>query len=485
MVRRLAVFALLLVAGCSGLRDAFSAHQDVVARAAGQQLTVNQLAQLIAPVKQIPLNRLVVDRLADLWVDYQLLGQAAAQGDSLLDSATVMAANWPVAMQKIVDRFHDSIIGARATVTDHQVDSAYNAGNVRWLDHILIRVAQDTTDAFKATKRKVADGLLAQLRRGADFAKLARANSDDPGSKAAGGSLGLVARGQLVKVFEDAAWGLKPGEISAVVASPFGYHIIWRPTLDQVRDSFKVALRNQVVQHLDSAYVDSLNAHTGLNVKGSAAVAARAAAQNMRDAKTNGRVLATYRGGKLTVKEFARWLQAFSPQTQGAVAQAPDSLVNQFIASLARNDMMIQAAQTRHIDLTVADRDTIRTAFRDDLATMETRLGVSAESLRADTTTSGGRSQVAAHQVDKYFTDIVTDPTSRPFFQVPPFLSDVLRGRFAWDISPAGVDRALSKAAELRGPTAPAGVPQMTPAPMPPMGPRSKAPTTPPTRPVR
>ncbi len=482
MVRRLAVFAFVLLAGCSGLRDAFSAHQDVVARAAGQQLTVNQLAQLIAPVKQVPLSRMVVDRLADLWVDYQLLAHAAAQGDSLLDSATVMAAEWPVAMQKIVDRFHDSIIGARADVTDRQVDSAYNAGGVRWLDHILIRVALDTTDAFKATKRRVADGLLAQLRRGASFAKLAQANSDDPGSKAAGGSLGLVSRGQLVKPFEDAAWTLKPGEISDVVASPFGYHIIWRPTLDQVRDSFKVALHNLFVQHFDSLYVDSLNAHTGLSVKSSAAVAARAAAQNMRDAKTNGRVLATYRGGRLTVKEFARWLQAFSPQTQGAVAQAPDSLVNQFIASLARNDMMIQAAQARHIDLTAADRDTIRAAFRDDLVAMQTRLGVSADSLRADTTTAGGRAQVAAHQVDKYFTDIVTDPSSHPFFQVPPFLSDVLRGRFAWDISPAGVDRALAKATELRGPTAPSGLPQMTPAPVPPMGPRSKAQTTPPAR---
>lgn len=471
MVRRLAVLALVSVTGCSGLRDALNAHQDVVARAAGQQLTVNQLAQLIAPIKQIPMNRAVVDRLADLWVDYELLGQAAAQGDSLLDSATVMAANWPMAMQKIVDRYHDSTIVRRAVVTDRQVDSAYNQGDVRWLDHILIRVPQDTTPAFKAGKRSVADGLLAQLRHGASFAKLAEAKSEDPGSKVSGGSLGLVSRGQLVKAFEDAAWALAPGQTSGVVESPFGYHIIWRPTLEQVRDSFRVALRGMFVQRLDSLYVDSLTRAAGLSVKGSAAVAARAAAQNMRDAKTNGRVLATYHGGKLTVKEFARWLQAFNPQTQGAVAQAPDSLINHFIESLARNDMMIAAARKQHIGLTAADRDTIRAAYRDDLVSMESRLGVTAESLRADSTTAGTRSQVAARQVDKFFTDIVSDPSSHPFFQVPPFLSDVLRERFAWDISPAGVDRALAKATELRGPVTPGGVPQMTPAPSgPPIG---------------
>ena len=477
MVRRLAVLALVALTGCSGLRDAFTAHQDIVARAAGQQLTVNELAQLIAPVRQIPLNRAVVDRLADLWVDYQLLGHAAAQGDSLLDSATVMAANWPLAMQKIVDRYHDSIIGERAVVTDRQVDSAYDAGNVRWLDHILIRVPQDTTAAFKASKRRIAEGLLAQLRHGANFAKLAEAKSEDPGSKASGGSLGLVARGQLVKPFEDAAWALQPGQISDVVESPFGYHIIWRPTLAQVHDSFQVALRNLEVARLDSLYVDSLNAHTGLKVKGSAAVAARAAVQNMRDAKTNGRVLATYNGGKLTVKEFAHWLQAFPPQAQGAVAQAPDSIVNRFIASLARNDMMLADARARHIDLTAADRDTIRMAYRDDLVAMESRLGVTSESLTADTSATGSRTQIAAHQVDKYFTDIVTDPSAHPFFEVPPFLSDVLRDRYPWDISPAGVDRALARATELRGPTGPSGVPQMTPAPSgPPILPQGRRP---------
>lgn len=471
MVRRLAVLALVTVTGCSGLRDALTAHQDVVARAAGQQLTVNQLAQLIAPIKQIPLNRAVVDRLADLWVDYQLLGQEAAQGDSLLDSATVMEASWPVAMQKIVDRYHDSLIVARAVVTDRQVDSAYNAGDVRWLDHILIRVPQDTTAAFKEAKRRVAEGLLAQLKHGASFAKLAEAKSEDPGSKQAGGSLGLVARGQLVKPFEDAAWALAPGQISDVVESPFGYHIIWRPTLAQVRDSFRVALRGMFVQHLDSLYVDSINQSSGISVKGSAAVAARAAANNMREAKTNGRVLATYHGGKFTVKEFARWLQAFSPQTRGAVAQAPDSLVNQFIESLARNDMMIAAARQRHIDLTAADRDTIRAAYRDDLVSMETRLGVTPDSLAAATAGAGGRAQAAAHQVDKFFTGVIADPSAHPFFEVPPFLSDVLRSRLPWDISPAGVDRALAKATDLRGPTTPTGIPQMTPAPSgPPIG---------------
>ena len=76
MIRRLSVVALLvLVAGCS-LKDALSGHQDVVATAAGQELTVERVAAMIAPAKSVPLRRDVVDRVAELWVDYQLLAQA-------------------------------------------------------------------------------------------------------------------------------------------------------------------------------------------------------------------------------------------------------------------------------------------------------------------------------------------------------------------------------------------------------------------------
>lgn len=465
MARRFAVLSIVVLAGCSGLRDAVTAHQDVVARAGSQELTVTQLAQLIAPVKQIPMSRAVVDRIADVWVDYQLLGMAVAAHDSLLDSATVVEANWPAAMQRIADRYHQAAIVDRATVSDSAVDSAYNAGNVRWLDHILIRVAQDTTAAFKAGKRRVAEGILGQLRHGASFARLAERYSEDPGSKQSGGSLGLVSRGEEVKPFEDAAWALKPGEISGVVESPFGYHIIWRPTLAQVRDSFATGLQHLFVQRLDSAYVDSVNTNAHIRVRGSAAAAARAAAQNLRDAKHSGRVLASYDGGTLTVKRFARWLQAYPPQTRGAVAQAPDSLINRFIESLARNEMMLAAARARHIDLTAEDRDTIRSLYREDLATMEDRLGVSPESLAADSSAGGGLQQTVAHKVDDFFTAVISNPTSHPFFEVPPFLSDVLRSRYSWDISPAGVDRALAEAQRLRGPATTPGVPQLTPAP--------------------
>jgi len=327
---------------------------------------------------------------------------------------------------------------------------------VRWLDHILVSVQQGSKPEVRAAKRREIEGYLAQLRRGASFARPALLKSGDPPSARAGGSLGMVRRGEMVKPFEDAAWSLKPGEYSGVVESPYGYHIIWRPQLAAVRDSFAARLRDMVVLRLDSLFVDSLNKHADVAVKSSAPAAVRAAAENLRDAKRSSRVVATYAGGRLTEADVARWLQTFSPQTLMMVGQAPDSSLKLFVKSLGRNAMLLRSAQERHIQLTAADRDSIRDAYRANLTRTIERLGVSPESLVTDTAPRPSRAQMVARRVDAYFDDVLSSSPRHEFADVQPFLADVLRSRYAWSISPLGEERALAKAKELRGPTAPA-----------------------------
>src|SRR5947209_7208575 len=125
-----------------------------------------------------------------------------------------------------------------------EADSAYRAGTVRLFQHILIRVPPNAAPPQQDKQRKQAEGLLRQAaaRHGADFAQLAKRYSDDPGSKARGGYLPATGRGQFVPAFDSAAWKLDPGAISDVVRSPFGFHIIRRPPLAEVRDSFQAQL---------------------------------------------------------------------------------------------------------------------------------------------------------------------------------------------------------------------------------------------------
>jgi hypothetical protein len=207
---------------------------------------------------------------------------------------------------------------------------------------------------------------------------------------------------------------------------------------------------------LDSVFIDSLNKHADIRVKGSAPAAIRAAVQNLREAKQSSRVLATYAGGKLTEGDLARWMQAFAPQTIVMIGQAADSMLELFIKSIARNAMLIHSAEQRHIGLTAADQNDIRTSYRSELENMTRRMGVAPESLAVDTAARRSRPEAVARRVERFFEDIVASSPRHVFFDVQPFLADVLRGRYAWSISPLGVDRALAKATQLRGPTTPA-----------------------------
>lgn len=112
--------------------------------------------------------------------------------------------------------------------------------------HILVTVDAKASEADKKAARAKIDGLLKQVKEGADFAKLAQENSSCPSSKQ-GGDLGYFSKGQMVKPFEDAAWALKPGEVSGVVETQFGFHII---KLAEKRPSSKVAFDDDLKKRI-------------------------------------------------------------------------------------------------------------------------------------------------------------------------------------------------------------------------------------------
>lgn len=124
--------------------------------------------------------------------------------------------------------------------------------------HILIRVSADADQATRTKKRKLAEKVLAQAKEGKDFATLARTYSDDPGSAAKGGDLGYFGRGGMVKPFEKAVFAMKPGEISDLVETQFGFHIIKLQehteagvkTLAEVTDQVRAEVRAEKAREL-------------------------------------------------------------------------------------------------------------------------------------------------------------------------------------------------------------------------------------------
>ncbi|UCD84072.1 MAG: SurA N-terminal domain-containing protein [Deltaproteobacteria bacterium] len=104
--------------------------------------------------------------------------------------------------------------------------------------HILIQTDPQYPETF-VSARKEAESILEKVRAGESFAKLARKYSQDPGSAEAGGDLGYFRRGEMVKSFEEVAFSLKKGEVSDLVHTPYGYHII---KVEDIKESTAIPL---------------------------------------------------------------------------------------------------------------------------------------------------------------------------------------------------------------------------------------------------
>lgn len=126
------------------------------------------------------------------------------------------------------------VVESRIEVSDADIKTYYDQNIARYktseqrrASHILINASKDASAADKASAKAKAEKILEQVRKNpADFAKLAKENSQDTVSAERGGDLNFFGKGDMVKPFEDSVFALKEGEISGLVQSDFGFHII-------------------------------------------------------------------------------------------------------------------------------------------------------------------------------------------------------------------------------------------------------------------
>jgi peptidyl-prolyl cis-trans isomerase C len=135
-------------------------------------------------------------------------------------------------VQLTIEKLMESQVASTATATDADARDFYaknpdkfKQGETVRASHILLKVEAKAPEAARKQARTRIEALLKRARSGEDFAALAKQHSND-GSAAQGGDLGYFDRGTMVPPFTQAAFSLKPGEISDVVTTDFGYHII-------------------------------------------------------------------------------------------------------------------------------------------------------------------------------------------------------------------------------------------------------------------
>jgi peptidyl-prolyl cis-trans isomerase D len=132
--------------------------------------------------------------------------------------------------------------------------------------HVLVKLPDGPTDDQKAEARKRIDDVLLRLQGGEDFAKVAREVSQDQGSAAHGGSLGCFGRGRMVKPFDDAAFSMKPGDLSGVVETQYGYHVIRLEQVYTGQEALAVGRRETAKTLMEAQQGEALASETGKKI---------------------------------------------------------------------------------------------------------------------------------------------------------------------------------------------------------------------------
>lgn len=193
-----------------------------VSKASAQRFLAAQLEERTVSALAFPVSR---------YVGEVKLAEDAAQK---FYDANGARFEQPARVQAEYVVFNQDVVAERVAVSDDEARKFYETNKERYAQpeerqarHILITADESASAEEKAKAREKADGLLKQLRENpARFEELAKAESQDPGSASQGGDLGYFGRGAMVKPFEDAVFGLEKGQISDVVETDFGFHII-------------------------------------------------------------------------------------------------------------------------------------------------------------------------------------------------------------------------------------------------------------------
>jgi peptidyl-prolyl cis-trans isomerase D len=397
----------------------------------------------------VPLTPEIARGITDLWVNYQLLGQAAARGDSLSDPKLVEEALWPIIAQERMGKWHEQFSRSYTGLDTTNLEGRYNTGEFLAARHILIAVPRNATPAQREEARKHAAAVRARITP-TNFAEVAQQESQDPGSAQRGGDLGLFPRGAMVKEFDSAVAALKPGQVSSLVQSEFGYHIIRRTPFAEVKDDFARAVNAEALRAADSVYITRLVENGDVRVKDNAVSVMRNAAKDLDAHAKDGAVLATSKAGNFTLGRMVRWIEADPRrmQLEQGLQQAPDSQVVGFLKSLVRNELLLRQADSAKVQLAPEDLADLRSRFAEVVAGTWDELGVSPKSLADSGSTAAQRERIAAARVDQYLDKLMNQEAR--YVDVAQPVASVLRAKYGWKINAAGLERAVERGTKER-----------------------------------
>lgn len=347
--------------GCDDL-----ARRGIVAKAGDWSLSEDRMAELIVLAQPFPLDSASAVALARHWQGAASLALRAGAGDSLSGAEALAAASWLDRREALLAADREARLGAEAALAPNAVDSVFGEGALRLVAHVVRRVGPETSSAERVLQQRTADRILQSLVDGGSWSE-AVAESEDPGSRAGGGLLGLVAKSELPTTLDLAAFRLQPGQISGVVQSRAGFHVVYRPRLEEVRGLFADRLRQRRLAEADARADERDRAERKMRAaSGAAEVVGRIAARpsDWLDSELS---LAEWDGGALIAGDAARYLVFLPSGARAELADAQEDARTELVLDLAVREMRLADARERGLSLDPSAEEALAAAHADEV----------------------------------------------------------------------------------------------------------------------
>ena len=426
----------------------------VLARAAGHELSVDQLVEMLARQNTMPNQADVVEALANFWVDYTLVA-VSARDDSLFTALDLDPLLQPQREQEIMNAYMDSVLQPDTAISDQDLRTIWEADppadSVR-AQHILLAFPDQATQAQVDNVAEFAAQLQARAAAGESFDALALQYSEDSGSAVQGGDLGFFGLGMMVPSFEEAAFSLAVGEISDPVSSSLGFHVIKvtdrkATTFEAARTSFRASIVLERMQEADSIFLADIDQEGEIEVAAEAVDVMRELAMNpwtALSARAERRTLVSYRGGSYTVSDALLLLNTRQADLPAQLASAPDEVLYDLLHRLGQEQVLLARAADAGIGLAEEHLDSLDSSARQGLRAATDELGIRMIPLL--------QGETADDAIARTILQILRELTAGTGTVIPMgAISVALRRDLDWDILESAIGATVERIDDLRG----------------------------------
>ena len=433
----------VLAAACAVTTGCGDSSSELVATAEEHQITVGELARIMALDDRITADHRVALELADLWVDYTLLADAVAEDPSLSGVDLSAVVEQRVDQEQVVE--FRSVIQLDTAMTEVELRQTYNAQAVDLevrVRHLLVTWPEEATAAQADSVRQLVTTLRDRIVGGGeDFAQIAREFSD--GEEAAdGGDTGFFAPGEKIESVEQVAFSLEPGQISDPFESGLGVHVL---RVEERRtppiEDFRAWLQEQRTTEALATYIVALEVASGAAPADDAVRIVRRMARFPRrpiDEVPEDRAVIEYEGGAVTVDEVRRFMLSRPTPFRLTVASASDQEISDLVlATMLRSEVLVVEAEAQGVTVSEARRAEIEGEVREGLRALAVSVGL-------DETQPGGVQSAVAQALER---------TARGEQEVVPlggYAYALSRGKSV-EVDQAGLDAVVQQLDRIRG----------------------------------